>query len=97
LSREWSSDVCSSDLYAANLVPNRLYPFYLLGKLYDEMEEYEKAYELAVKVVKTEVKIPSPATKEMKAEMQKYIDQGKKESKKKNEDIKKLLGPILVY
>ena len=83
--------------YVANLVPNRLYPFYLLAKLYDEMEEYEKAYELAVKVVKTEVKIPSPATKEMKAEMQKYIDQGKKESKKKNEDIKKLLGPILVY
>src|SRR5690606_11729006 len=84
---------------AANQVTSRLYPFYLLAKLYDEMGEYEKAYDVAVKVVNKEVKIHSPAIEEMKAEMQKYVKQGKKERKLNNEvsDKKKKFIPALVY
>lgn len=84
---------------AANQVPNRLYPYYLLAKLYDEMGEYEKAYNTAVKVVNKEVKINSPAIEEMKAEMQEYIKQGKKESKLDNDisNKKKKFVPALVY
>jgi len=58
---------------AANRVPNRLYPFYLLAKLYDEMGDPEKAHDMAVKVVRKEVKIHSPAVEEMKAEMKKRL------------------------
>ena len=84
---------------AANQVPNRLYPYYLLTKLYDAMGEYEKAYDVAIKVVSKEVKVHSPAVEEMKAEMQKYIKQGKKESKLNNEvsDKKKKFIPAVVY
>lgn len=85
--------------YAANQVPNRLYPYYLLAKLYDEMGDYEKAYNMAIKVVNKEVKIHSPAIDEMKAEMQAYLKQGKKESKLNNDtsNKKKKFVPALVY
>src|SRR5690606_39285545 len=53
----------------------------------------ENAYERAVKVVKTEVKIPSQTTKEMKAEMQKYIDQGKRKAKKRMRILKSYWAP----
>lgn len=84
---------------AANQVPNRLYPFYLLAKLYDETGEYEKAYNMAVKVVNKEVKIHSPAIEEMKAEMREYIKQGKKESNLNNDtsNKKRIFLPVLVY
>ncbi|PRD46108.1 O-antigen ligase family protein [Sphingobacterium haloxyli] len=65
--------------YAANQVPNRLYPYYLLVKLYDEMGEHEKAYNMAVEVVNKEVKINSPAVEEMKAAMRKRIEEDNKE------------------
>ncbi|MBD1432877.1 O-antigen ligase family protein [Sphingobacterium sp. DN00404] len=83
--------------FAANQVPNRLYPHYLLAKLYDEIGEYEKAYDIALEVVNKEVKVHSPAVEEMKAEMQKYIEQGKKESKLNKDDKKKKFVPALVY
>lgn len=85
--------------YAANQVPNRLYPYYLLSKLYDNTGEYEKAYSTAEKVVNKEVKIHSPAIEEMKAEMQEYIKQGKKESNLNNDTThkKRNFVPALVY
>jgi len=61
---------------AADRVPNRLYPFYLLAKMYDEMGEGQKACEMAMKVVRKEVKVHSPAVEEMKAEMKKRIREG---------------------
>ncbi|PRD56761.1 O-antigen ligase family protein [Sphingobacterium gobiense] len=65
--------------YAANQVPNRLYPNYLLAKLYDEMGEHKKAYDMAKVVVNKKVKINSPAVEEMKAEMRKRIEEYNKE------------------
>jgi tetratricopeptide (TPR) repeat protein len=54
---------------AANLVPNRLYPHYLLAKLYHEMGLKEKA-EAEVNIVLTKKpKVDSPAVEEMRAEL----------------------------
>jgi len=64
--------------FAAHQVPNRLYPLYLLAKLYDETGEREKAREMATEVVRKEAKVHSPAVDEMKAEMEKIIgEEGK--------------------
>jgi O-antigen ligase len=60
-------------LHAAHLVPNRLYPWYLLTKLYDEMGLPQKASEAAQKVWTTEPKVQSPAIKEMRREVQPYL------------------------
>ena len=56
-------------LYAINLVPHRLYPYYLLSKLYLEMGDVEKARNSAKLVVDKKVKIDSSAVREMKKEM----------------------------
>jgi tetratricopeptide (TPR) repeat protein len=61
-------------LKAANLVPNRLYPWYLLTKLYDEMGLRDKVYETAVIVQTKEPKVQSPAVIEMREEVKKLID-----------------------
>jgi tetratricopeptide (TPR) repeat protein len=61
-------------LKAANLVPNRLYPWYLLTKLYDEMGLKDKVYETATIVQTKEPKIQSPAIDEMREEVGKIRD-----------------------
>jgi tetratricopeptide (TPR) repeat protein len=54
---------------AANLVPNRLYPHYLLAKLYHEMGLKEKA-EAETNIVLTKPpKVESMAVKEMRDEL----------------------------
>jgi tetratricopeptide (TPR) repeat protein len=58
---------------AANLVPSRLYPWYLLTKLYDEMGLKDKVLETATIVQTKEVKIQSPAVDEMREEVEKII------------------------
>ncbi|MDR0560573.1 MAG: O-antigen ligase family protein [Prevotellaceae bacterium] len=60
--------------YSGNLVPSRLYPSYLLAKLYMEMGLDEKARETAKTVLTVEPKINSPAVEEMRREMSKLIE-----------------------
>ncbi|WP_156113391.1 O-antigen ligase family protein [Wocania ichthyoenteri] len=64
-------------LHAANMIPSRFYPLYLLVKLYDENGEGNKAVELARDILKKKVKVPSTAIKEIKAEMRNIIDRNK--------------------
>ncbi|MCR9013343.1 O-antigen ligase family protein [Gabonibacter chumensis] len=56
-------------LKAHYLVPNRLYPLFLLAHLYQEMELPEKAFQTAQQVINADVKINSTATKEIKFKM----------------------------
>ncbi|QTD38554.1 O-antigen ligase family protein [Polaribacter batillariae] len=57
--------------HAANMIPVRFYPLYLQAKLYEESEQKNKAIAMAKTILKKEVKIPSTAIKEIKAEMKK--------------------------
>lgn len=54
---------------STQIVPNRLYPYYLLTKLYDEMGEKEKALKTAQIVLTKEPKVDSMAVKEMREEI----------------------------
>jgi tetratricopeptide (TPR) repeat protein len=54
---------------ATQLVPSRLYPWYLLTKLYVEMGWDEKAAETAKIVLTKEPKVQSPAVREMREEV----------------------------
>lgn len=56
---------------AANIVPNRLYPYYLLTKLYAEWNNTEKMVRTARIVLQKEPKIHSPAVEEMRNEVKK--------------------------
>ena len=57
-----------SYLYAFEILPNRIYPLYLLMKLYMESNQKEKAYLKAQQIVDFSPKIDSPAAREMKRE-----------------------------
>lgn len=54
---------------ASFLVPSRLYPYYLLTKLYDETGERDKIFKIAKIVLIKKVKIHSEATNEMRKEI----------------------------
>jgi tetratricopeptide (TPR) repeat protein len=56
---------------STQLVPCRLYPWYLLCKLYAEMELPEKAIKTAKIVLTKEPKVQSPAVNEMREEVKK--------------------------
>lgn len=58
-----------SFIKACQLIPSRLYPYYLLTKLYDEMGEKEKAIRMAQIVQTKEAKVHSPAIDEMREEL----------------------------
>jgi hypothetical protein len=58
---------------STRIVPNRLYPWYLLTKLYVEAEMPEKAREAAGIVLTKEPKVQSPAVREMRDEARKII------------------------
>ena len=58
-------------LKATHIVPNRLYPHYLLAKLYMESGEKEKAKHTAQIVLTKEPKVMSRAVEEMREEMRK--------------------------
>ena len=47
-------------------LPNRLYPLYLLTKLYHETEQEDKARTMAKKLLAQKPKVMSTAVKEMK-------------------------------
>jgi tetratricopeptide (TPR) repeat protein len=56
-------------LKAANIVPNRLYPWYLLAKLYRETGQAEKAAAAAKIVLTRKPKVDSAAVREMRDEL----------------------------
>lgn len=59
---------------SANIVPNRIYPYYLIALMYDEMGEYEKAKAAAQIVLTKEPKVQSTAIREMRDKMKKRFD-----------------------
>jgi hypothetical protein len=63
------AEVCFTK--ATQLVPSRLYPWYLLTKLYHEMGLQEKVNETAKIVLTKEPKVQSPAVQEMREEARK--------------------------
>jgi tetratricopeptide (TPR) repeat protein len=56
---------------STQIIPNRIYPWYLLMKLYDEMGLMEKACETALIVQTKEPKVQSQAIREMRDEAKK--------------------------
>jgi O-antigen polymerase len=58
---------------ASYMVPNRLYPKYLLAKLYDTIGNKAKANATAEAVLRQKVKVPSTAIAEMRDEMQRLL------------------------
>lgn len=54
-------------------LPGRIYPYYLLAKLYEEWGKKEKMVETARIVLTKEPKIQSTAVKEMRTEIKKLI------------------------
>lgn len=56
-------------LKSTQIVPNRLYPWYLLCKLHAEAGNREKAREMAEIVLTKEPKVQSPAVREMREEV----------------------------
>jgi hypothetical protein len=58
-------------VHSTQIVPNRLYPWYLLTKLYHEMGWREKVNETAKIVETKEPKVQSPAVWEMREDVRK--------------------------
>lgn len=60
--------------HAANMIPHRFYPPYLLAKMYDESGQAEKAKAKAREILDKEVKVPSTAIREIRSEMEKILE-----------------------
>lgn len=60
--------------WAANRVPHKLYPYYLMAKTYQMAGKSDEAREMAKYVLTKTVKVESPATREMKAAMKALIE-----------------------
>lgn len=58
---------------ASNIVPSRMYPYYLLAKLYYETGDRHKFEQAAALVLQKEPKIHSPAINEMRDEIKKLV------------------------
>lgn len=63
----------SAFLKASRMVPNRLYPLYLLSKMYHENGQTDKAIATARLLLEKAPKVPSSAAEEMKRDMLKLI------------------------
>jgi phosphopantetheine adenylyltransferase len=61
-------------IHASHIVPHRIYPFYLLAKLYVETGDTVKAKEMAHLVMTKEPKVQSTAVREMREEMRGIIN-----------------------
>lgn len=55
--------------YAANMIPVRFYPLYLLAKLYEENGQKEKAVAMANTILNKDIKVHSTAINEIRQEM----------------------------
>jgi tetratricopeptide (TPR) repeat protein len=56
------------------MIPSRFYPKYLLAKLYEETDQYEKARIIANEILSKKEKIPSTAIEEIKEEMAEILE-----------------------
>ncbi len=74
---------------AANMVPHKFYPLYLLAKLYNESGQNQKAVVLARQLLDKEVKVSSQAIEEIKEEMREVIDSNTVGSNEIYEEIMK--------
>lgn len=74
---------------AANMVPHKFYPLYLLAKLYNETGQKDKAVAFAWQLLNKEVKVPSKAIEEIKEEMREVINSNTIGSNEIHEEIKK--------
>ena len=65
-------------LHAIEILPERLYPYYLLAKLYAEPAFYQadKFRVAAEAVLAKEPKVESPAIREMRGEIKKMVEKG---------------------
>lgn len=61
--------------HAADMIPSRFYPLYLLAKLYQDSGDNARALGLAKRILKKDIKVPSTAIKEIQMEMKKIISQ----------------------
>jgi tetratricopeptide (TPR) repeat protein len=61
-------------LKAHHIIPHRMYPLYLLGRMYSEIKNAEKAVYYARLVVDMIPKIESPATRDMQQEMKELLE-----------------------
>jgi O-antigen ligase len=61
-------------LHAWHMNPSRLYPKYLLAKLYDETGQKTKAIEVAKELLEKDIKIESTAIEEIRDEMEKLTE-----------------------
>jgi tetratricopeptide (TPR) repeat protein len=59
--------------HAYNMIPTRFYPLYLQVKLYEDIGENEKVIAIAQSILKKDIKVPSTAIREIKAEMKTII------------------------
>lgn len=59
--------------HAANMIPTRFYPLYLLAKLYEESSQKDKAVAMANNVLNKDIKVPSTAIEEIRQEMKHII------------------------
>ena len=55
------------------MTPGKLYPKYLLAKLYADMEEYGEAEKWAQEILCSKEKVPTTAAKEIKEEMRNLV------------------------
>ncbi len=62
-------------LTASGITPSKLYPKYLLAKLYIEMKETDKAFDIATFIIKANEKVHTTAGNQIKEEMQTLIEQ----------------------
>ena len=59
---------------SSNIVPNRIYPYYLMTLMYVDAGEIEKAKDMAQIVLTKEPKVQSTAVTEMRNEMKKLLE-----------------------
>ena len=59
--------------HAADMIPHRFLPRYLLVKLYQESDEHEKAVSTANVLLNMEEKVPSSITRDIKNEMKEFL------------------------
>jgi tetratricopeptide (TPR) repeat protein len=63
-----------SYLTVINMIPSRLYPKYLMTELLISMSEYGEAEKWAKEILSAKEKIPTTAAKEIKYEMEQFLD-----------------------
>ena len=59
--------------YASFVIPNKLYPLYLLAILYDDSGQKEMAVKIAGEILNKKIKVESEATEEIKSRMKMII------------------------